>query len=93
LPLYGWRWQLPFFPLHSFVGTDLAKVNPNIKFVENPYGEGRIAVVPPLNPDVTIVHAQRADANGNTQIWGILGYRKKLLLRPSELSLLLRNCG
>ena len=69
--------RLPFFPLHSYVGDDLAKVNPGLKFVENPYGKGRIAVVPPLNPDVTIVHAQRADASGNTQIWGILGVQKE----------------
>jgi len=34
-------------------------------------------VVPPLKPDVTIVHAQRADAEGNTQIWGLLGCQKE----------------
>jgi glutaconate CoA-transferase subunit A len=68
---------LPFFPLRSYVGSDLPKVNPRIHFVESPYGGGPIAVVPPLNTDVTIVHAQRADREGNTQLWGLLGVQKE----------------
>ena len=70
--------RLPFFPLRSYLGTDQPKANPRIRFVENPYGDGRIAVVPPLNPDVTVIHAQRADANGNTQMWGLLGVQKEV---------------
>ncbi len=68
---------LPFFPLRSYVGSDLPKVNPRIQFVESPYGDGPVAVVPPLNPDVAIIHAQRADVNGNTQLWGLLGAQKE----------------
>jgi glutaconate CoA-transferase subunit A len=70
-------YRLPFFPLRSYVGSDLPKVNPRIRFVESPYGSGPIAVVPPLNPDVAIVHAQRADRLGNTQLWGLLGVQKE----------------
>lgn len=70
-------YRLPFFPLRSYLGSDLPKVNPRIRFVESPYGDGPIAVVPPLNPDVAIIHAQRADANGNTQLWGLLGVQKE----------------
>ena len=47
--------------------------NPLIKLIDDPYGTGKIAVVPPLNPDVAILHAQRADRQGNTQLWGLLG--------------------
>lgn len=68
---------LPFFPLRSYVGTDIPRVNPLIRTVESPYGDGAIAVVPPLRPDVTIVHAQRADREGNTQMWGLLGVQKE----------------
>jgi glutaconate CoA-transferase subunit A len=68
---------LPFFPLRSYVGSDLPNVNPRIHFVESPYGDGSIAIVPPLNPDVTIVHAQRADREGNTHLWGLLGVQKE----------------
>jgi len=70
-------YHLPFFPLRSYVGSDLPKVNPRIRFVESPYKDGSIAVVPPLNPDVAIVHAQRADREGNTQLWGLLGVQKE----------------
>jgi glutaconate CoA-transferase, subunit A len=70
--------NLPFFPLRSYSGTDLPQANPAIQFVESPYGDGTIAVVPPLRPDVAFVHAQRADAQGNTQLWGLLGVQKEV---------------
>jgi glutaconate CoA-transferase subunit A len=70
--------KLPFFPLRSYIGTDQPRVNPAIRFVASPYGEGQVAVVPPLNPDVAILHAQRADAGGNTQLWGLLGVQKEV---------------
>jgi glutaconate CoA-transferase subunit A len=70
-------YRLPFFPLRSYVGSDIPGVNPRIRFVESPYGDGSIAVVPPLNPDVVIVHAQRADRQGNTHLWGLLGVQKE----------------
>lgn len=69
--------RLPFFPLRSYTGSDLPQVNEKIKFVQSPYGEEKIAVVPPLNPDVAFVHAQRADVKGNTQLWGLLGVQKE----------------
>jgi len=70
--------KLPFFPLRSYIGADQPRVNPAIRFVASPYGEGSVAVVPPLNPDVAILHAQRADASGNTQLWGLLGVQKEV---------------
>lgn len=69
--------RLPFFPLRSYAGSDLPRANENIKFVQSPYGEEEIAVVPPLNPDVAFIHAQRADVQGNTQVWGLLGMQKE----------------
>jgi glutaconate CoA-transferase subunit A len=68
----------PFFPLRSYIGSDMLKVNPLIKVIDEPYGTGKIAVVPPLNPDVAILHAQRADRQGNTQLWGLLGMQKEV---------------
>ncbi len=69
--------NLPFFPLRSYFETDMPAVNPLIRQVESPYGDGVVYAVPPLRPDVTIVHAQRADENGNTQVWGLLGCQKE----------------
>jgi glutaconate CoA-transferase subunit A len=67
----------PFLPLKSLRGSDLPKNNPSIKTVKSPYGEEEISVVPPLNPDVAIIHAQRADKNGNAHVWGITGDHKE----------------
>jgi glutaconate CoA-transferase subunit A len=68
---------LPFWPLRDYEGTDLPRVNDRIKTVACPYTGESLATVPALNPDITIVHAQRADAQGNTQIWGLLGVQKE----------------
>jgi glutaconate CoA-transferase subunit A len=69
--------RLPFWPMRNYMGTDLPGVNPRIAQVQCPYTGERLATVPALNPDVTIVHAQRADTQGNTQIWGLLGVQKE----------------
>lgn len=69
--------KLPFMPLRSYKGTDLPIVNPLIRTVTCPYTGEVLYVVPALNPDVAIVHAQRADAQGNTQIWGLYGVQKE----------------
>ncbi|MCS6938005.1 MAG: CoA-transferase [Roseiflexaceae bacterium] len=70
--------RLPFFPLRSYAGSDMPRVNPLIRTVEDPYSGAPIAVVPPLNPDVAIIHAQRADVSGNTQLWGLIGSQKEV---------------
>ena len=65
--------KLPFYPINSYRGSDLVALNGKIRSVKDPYGGEEIHVVPALNPDVTIIHAQRADRAGNIQAWGILG--------------------
>ena len=69
--------NLPFFPLRSYFETDLPKANPLIRPIRSPHGDETVYAVPPLKPDVTVVHAQRADAEGNTQMWGLLGCQKE----------------
>jgi glutaconate CoA-transferase subunit A len=69
--------RLPFFPIRSYFDSDLPKANPRIVPIESPFGGETLYAVPPLNPDVTIIHSQRADATGNTQIWGLLGCQKE----------------
>jgi len=68
---------LPFWPLRNYAGTDLPRVNPNIRVVTCPFTGDTLAAVPALTPDVAIVHAQRSDANGNAQMWGVLGVQKE----------------
>ena len=77
--------RLPFWPMRNYMGTDLPAANLRIATVECPYTGERLATVPALNPDVTIVHAQRADAEGNAQIWGLLGVQKEAAFASSRV--------
>ena len=71
---------LPFAVLRGYVGTDLAAQTESIKTVTCPFTGEVLTAVPALNPDVTIVHAQRADRAGNVQLWGIVGVQKEAIL-------------
>jgi glutaconate CoA-transferase, subunit A len=68
---------LPFMPMNPTAAGDLERVNPNYRTVKDPYSGGDVVVVPALKPDVAIVHVQRADADGNAHIWGIIGEQKE----------------
>jgi len=68
---------LPFMPMNQTGATDLERVNPNIRRVVDPYSGREVITVPALNPDVAIVHVQRADTNGNAHLWGIIGEQKE----------------
>jgi glutaconate CoA-transferase subunit A len=68
---------LPFLPMNQTAAIDLEKANPNIKRIPDPYGGKDVIVVPALNPDVAIVHVQRADKEGNAHLWGIIGEQKE----------------
>ena len=69
--------RLPFWVMRNYMGTELPRVNPQIRTVTCPYTGETLATVPALNPDVTIIHAQRADEQGNTHVWGLLGVQKE----------------
>jgi glutaconate CoA-transferase, subunit A len=71
---------LPCAILRGYVGADLPKVNPNIRHVECPFTGERLAAVPSVRPDVAIVHAQRADRQGNVLFEGIVGVQKEAVL-------------
>jgi len=78
---------LPFLPMNQTGATDLEKSNPQIKRIPDPYGGKDVIVVPALNPDVAIVHVQRADKNGNAQLWGIIGEQKEAAFAAKEVIL------
>lgn len=71
---------LPFAPLHAYTGTSLPEHNPDIKSVTCPFTGQEVAAVPAHRPDVAIVHAQRADREGNVLIEGITGIQKEAVL-------------
>lgn len=71
---------LPFAVLRAYAGSDLPKVNPLIKTVTCPFTGEVLAAVPAVRPDVTVIHAQKADRKGNVLLWGILGGQKEAAL-------------
>ena len=71
---------LPFGVLRGYLGTDLPKYNANIKFIECPFTGEKLAAVPAHRPDVTVVHAQKADRRGNVLMWGVVGVQKEAVL-------------
>jgi glutaconate CoA-transferase subunit A len=78
---------LPFLPMNQTGAADLERVNPKIKRIPDPYGGKDVIVVPALNPDVAIVHVQRADANGNAHLWGIIGEQKEAAFAAKKVIL------
>jgi len=71
---------LPFAVLRGYVGTDLMAQTDTIRSITCPFTGEVLTAVPALSPDVTIIHAQRADRKGNVQMWGILGVQKEAVL-------------
>ena len=68
---------LPFMPMNPTAAGDLERANPQYRTVKDPYSDQEVITVPALNPDVAIIHVQRADSDGNAQIWGIIGEQKE----------------
>ena len=77
--------RLPFGMLRGYLGTDLPGKNSRIRHVTCPYTGEEIATVPAVNPDVTILHAQRADKRGNVAIDGIVGAAREAGLAAKKL--------
>lgn len=71
---------LPFAVLRGYTGTDLPTVNPDIRSIQCPFTGEILAATPSVLPDVTILHAQKADPDGNVLLWGILGVQKEAAL-------------
>src|ERR1051326_4543654 len=75
---------LPFAVLRGYAGTDLPAQTATIRPITCPFTGEVLTAVPALNPDVGIVHAQRADRAGNVQLWGITGVQKEVVLAASR---------
>ncbi|MGH3517801.1 MAG: CoA transferase subunit A [Haloechinothrix sp.] len=75
---------LPFAVLRGYIGTDLPKVTSTIKQITCPFTGEQLTAVPAINPDVSIIHAQRADRAGNVQMWGLVGVQKEAVLAATR---------
>jgi glutaconate CoA-transferase subunit A len=76
---------LPFAVLRGYFGTGLVDQNDQIKTITCPFTGETLAAVPALTPDVTIIHAQQADHDGNVLMWGITGVQKEAVLAASRV--------
>lgn len=71
---------LPLAVLRGYIGSDLKKYNKNIKNIICPFSGEQLIATPAINPQVTIIHAQKADKKGNVLIQGIIGVQKEAVL-------------
>jgi len=62
--------NIPFMATRSLIGSSMQEYNPMIKIIDDPYSNQKITLVPAANPDVAIVHVNRADKLGNAQFLG-----------------------
>ncbi|MBN1222810.1 MAG: CoA transferase subunit A [Candidatus Aminicenantes bacterium] len=84
--------KMTFMHLDTFSGSTLSEMNPNIRKVKCPFSGREYAAVPALNPEVAVIQVQRVDAEGNAQIWGLMGVQreaafasKKVIIVAEEL--------
>jgi glutaconate CoA-transferase, subunit A len=75
---------LPFAVLRGYSGTSLAQHAPNIAEIACPFTGETLTAVAALRPDVSVIHAQRADRAGNVQFWGITGVQKEAVLAARQ---------
>jgi glutaconate CoA-transferase subunit A len=77
--------RLPFGTLRGYLDNDLDQANTRVRRVDCPFTGERLAAVPALNPDVTFLHAQRADRAGNVALHGIVGAAREAAMAASKL--------
>lgn len=72
--------NVSFAVLRGYIGGELGTYNKNIRTIACPFTGEEYATVPAIRPDVTVIHAQKADRKGNVLLWGILGVQKEAVL-------------
>jgi glutaconate CoA-transferase, subunit A len=75
---------LPFAVLRGYGGADLVDNTANVATIACPFTGEELTAVAAVRPDVTIIHAQRADRAGNVQLWGITGIQKEAVLAAAR---------
>ena len=76
---------MPFAVMRGYVGSDLPKYNSKMKSITCPFTGEELAATPAINPDVTILHAQKADRKGNVLVYGIIGVQKEAALAAKRV--------
>lgn len=84
--------NLPFALLRGYAGTDFARATSHIRTLRCPFTGEELAATPSVRPDVSIIHAQKADRKGNVLLWGILGVQKEAVLAAKRSIVTVEEC-
>jgi glutaconate CoA-transferase subunit A len=74
-----------FLPAQGWIGTDLPRVRPDVKFIDDPYGSGQYVAFPAISCDVAVLHALRSDRAGNAQLGRNVGIDTELCLMSDHV--------
>ncbi len=78
---------VPYIPTRSLLGSDLPRQNPAFRQQQSPLDGSPLLLVPAVQPDVTIIHVQRSDVDGNAHLWGSLGVSEEAMLAARNVIL------
>jgi glutaconate CoA-transferase subunit A len=76
---------VPYMPARTALGSDLYRTNTGLKTIVCPFSGKALTAVAAINPDVAIIHAQRADEFGNAHVWGNLGVTREACLASRHI--------
>jgi glutaconate CoA-transferase, subunit A len=79
MALWAAAWNVPSLPTRTLLGSDIVKANRGLS------ARGGLVHVAAVEPDVTIVHVQRADEKGRAHAWGPLGITEEAALAAQRV--------
>lgn len=85
LALFAAAMGSPYIPTHSLLGSDIARHNPHLRLDTSPLDGSPVVLVPAIRPDVTIVHVQRSDEDGNAHLWGNTGISQEAIMAARDV--------
>ena len=91
--LYAAATRLPFLPTRAGLGSDVLKLNPQLRTVRSPYADGEeLVAMPALRLDVALLHANRADSRGDAQYLGPDWYFDDLFAMAADRTFVSCEC-
>jgi glutaconate CoA-transferase subunit A len=75
----------PYMPTRSLLGSDIPRQNPTFREEVSPFDGSTVLLVPAVQPDVTIVHVQRSDEDGNAHLWGNIGICQEAIMAAKDV--------
>lgn len=76
---------LPYIPTRSLLGSDIPRQNSTFRFATSPFDDTPVLLIPAVRPDVTIIHTQRSDEDGNAHLWGNVGISAEAMMAARDV--------